>query len=77
MEAITAMDKKAVSISLNRCIGCGICVTRCPSGALSLMKKPEEYTPPQTFGALLDKINKDKKGFVGRWVTAGRRVIGL
>lgn len=77
VEAIDTKDKKAVFIDVDRCLGCGICVTRCPSGALSLAKKSTEYTPPETFSSLLDEIGKDKKGLVGRWVMAGRRVLGF
>lgn len=33
-----------------RCIGCGLCVTTCPSRSRTLLKKPEarSYTPPDT-----------------------------
>lgn len=49
MEAIRIVDDKAV-INLERCIGCGLCVTTCTAGALQLQKKPEDqlYQPPQS-----------------------------
>jgi Fe-S-cluster-containing hydrogenase component 2 len=49
MEAIEMVDDQAV-VLLERCIGCGLCVTTCPQEALKLIKKPEEqlYQPPQS-----------------------------
>jgi len=38
MEAITVNGKAALDLS--RCIGCGLCVSTCPSGALNLVRKP-------------------------------------
>jgi ferredoxin len=35
-------------VDLNRCIGCGICVPTCKTGAISLQKKPTETRPPET-----------------------------
>ena len=40
MEALTE-DGDRVSLNLDRCIGCGLCVTTCPSGALILVRKPD------------------------------------
>lgn len=77
MDAVVMKNNKTVRIDTNRCLGCGNCVSRCPSGALSLRKKSTEYTPPETMEALYDEICEGKKGGVGRWVTAARRVIGL
>jgi electron transport complex protein RnfB len=34
-------DGDCVSLNSDRCIGCGLCVTTCPSGALTLGRKPD------------------------------------
>ena len=46
MEAITLVQG-TVSLNLARCIGCGLCVTTCPSGALSLVRKAEPPSIPR------------------------------
>ena len=35
------VDEHAV-VNSDRCIGCGLCVSTCPSGALMLERKPQE-----------------------------------
>jgi Fe-S-cluster-containing hydrogenase component 2 len=46
MNAVTVAETAQVNI--DRCIGCGLCVTDCPTGAMSLQEKPESqrYVPP-------------------------------
>lgn len=40
-------DDNAYRVIRERCIGCGLCVTTCPSGALELFRKqPENLVPP-------------------------------
>jgi MinD superfamily P-loop ATPase len=39
--AVTIGPEEVAGVNLDRCIGCGLCVTRCTSGALSLKPKPE------------------------------------
>ena len=40
MQAIHVADKKAV-FDVDRCIGCGLCVSTCPTHSLALVRKPQ------------------------------------
>ncbi len=40
MDAITSTEEK-VALNLDRYIGCGLCVSTCPSEALKLVRKNE------------------------------------
>jgi Fe-S-cluster-containing hydrogenase component 2 len=44
MEAISMDNKKAV-LDLNRCIGCGLCVSTCPTLSFTLVRKPKTKQP--------------------------------
>jgi ferredoxin len=50
MGAIDINEDEKAEINLDRCIGCGLCVTTCPDEALKLQLKPEDQrvTPPET-----------------------------
>ena len=42
MEVITIWQLEVAEVNPDPCIGCGLCVTACTSGALSVQPKPEE-----------------------------------
>lgn len=39
------MTTDGVVLDPGRCIGCGLCVTTCPTGALTLKRKPADRQP--------------------------------
>jgi len=39
------LDNKKSVLNVNRCIGCGLCVSTCPTKSLSLVRKPKEKQP--------------------------------
>jgi Pyruvate/2-oxoacid:ferredoxin oxidoreductase delta subunit len=49
MQAL-AEEGDRVTLNTDRCIGCGLCVSTCPEGALTLVRKPdsERLQPPAT-----------------------------
>ena len=55
------VDGKA-EVNLDRCIGCGLCVTTCDTGAMQLTRKPEEqlYEPPATGAMTYLAIMKER-----------------
>jgi len=61
VDALGMKDEKIV-FDAGRCIGCGLCVTVCPAGALHLDKKPEDslYQPPETVFDAFAAMSKEK-----------------
>lgn len=59
MEALSIDNKKSV-LDLNRCIGCGLCVSTCPTHSLSLVRKPKTKQPyvPEDFVETNVKLGK-------------------
>ncbi len=55
---------KAV-VDLHSCIGCGLCVTKCSSRAITLIKKEDATKPPLNREELYDIIMADRAGFFG------------
>ena len=44
MDAVHMFEGLA-EVNLDRCIGCGLCVTTCPSGSISLQRKAVDKNP--------------------------------
>ncbi len=44
MEALK-LEASEVRFDVDRCIGCGLCVSTCPTDSLSLVRKPESEQP--------------------------------
>ena len=69
-------EKLGVStIDHSRCIGCGNCVSDCPSGAMRLIKKQKEVVPPETRDDLYEVIMAHKKGALGKIRLATRLML--
>ena len=56
------MQTDKVVMNPDRCIGCGLCVSTCPTDSLTLMRKPESEQPevPKDFDHTLIKLGKDR-----------------
>lgn len=52
---------KAVALAVESCIGCGVCVHKCPTDSLKLVKKENESNPPQHVKEYMMHFMKDKK----------------
>jgi Fe-S-cluster-containing hydrogenase component 2 len=46
VHAITAEGNEATVISREKCIGCGLCASTCPTGSITMVKKSASEAPP-------------------------------
>ena len=62
------LEEERVFLSVDRCIGCGLCVSTCPSGALSLVRKPDDQQPevPKNMIETLLKLKRARAGEPGK-----------
>ncbi|MCK5651355.1 MAG: 4Fe-4S binding protein [Gemmatimonadetes bacterium] len=76
MDAISYVDDVAF-VDLLRCIGCGLCVSTCPDGAIQLYQKTETKTPPKSQDALYQKIMMERFGPLGTAQIVAKKVLGM
>jgi Fe-S-cluster-containing hydrogenase component 2 len=76
MDAIV-FDAGPAFVKVERCIGCGLCITSCPSGALQLRTKPDPTIPPKDTGWLYARLFRERFGTLGLAAAVGRRLLGL
>ena len=76
MEAITSGDEPP-AVVVERCIGCGLCVTTCPSGAARLHKKEGgRKPPPKDTPALYSQIFQERFGRLGATAAMAGHLLG-
>jgi len=76
MDAVTH-STEAARVEDARCIGCGLCVTTCPSGALRLEPREHVKAPPADTAALYTQIFRERYGPWGVASVVGRKALGL
>ena len=76
MEAISIPDGKAV-VDRKRCIGCALCVSTCPSGAMRLVPNDQPKVPPDNVQALYLRMLRDRYGPAGMAKLGARKLLGL
>jgi electron transport complex protein RnfB len=75
MDAITSGDEPA-KVAAERCIGCGLCVTTCPSGAVRLRKKEGRKPPPKDMQALYSTMFRERFGRLGAATAIAGHLMG-
>jgi Fe-S-cluster-containing hydrogenase component 2 len=76
MQAIRYDGARAVAIDERKCIGCGLCVATCQSGALSLVPKEKAFVPPKDIEELYQVIDEHKKSTVGKYAMMIKALFG-
>jgi Na+-translocating ferredoxin:NAD+ oxidoreductase subunit B len=76
MDAVS-MESGHAEVDRSRCIGCALCVTTCPSGALRLVPSDRAKLPPDDTKALYMQILKERYGPWGMALLGARKALGM
>jgi ferredoxin len=76
MEAVNLEAGHAV-VARTHCIGCGLCVSTCPSGSITLTKKERPRIPPKNTPALYAQLYRDRYGTFGLAKAAAKYMLGM
>jgi Fe-S-cluster-containing hydrogenase component 2 len=77
MDALSRNGDGKTQVDESRCIGCALCMTKCPSGALQLKTRAVSSVPPDNTMALYGKILQERFGPLGMAKLGARKVLGL
>jgi Fe-S-cluster-containing hydrogenase component 2 len=76
MDAITHSDGPS-SVDPWRCIGCGLCISTCPEGAIQLHAKAGAKAPPETQYGLYLQILKERFGRARTGKMVAKKMLGM
>ena len=68
------MEDDSPSVDLDRCIGCGVCVSTCKSGAYELIAKDTKHVPSKDSEAMYKKILVERIGIGGMLKTLPKMI---
>ena len=60
MQALSK-DDDHIALNTDRCIGCGLCISTCPTDAIALVKRDGYIPPPANLNELVKKISEKKR----------------